>query len=113
MKAGRGQRLGRARPVRLGATAARRRVAVLLSRRVRQRAGRGEDGVRAQVGWGVSGAAPRGSRAASGGRQRRRAAASARAACLNACARREGRVSEGERERREKEEWREKRKSTV
>ena len=70
-----------------------------LSRRVRQRAGRGEDGVRAQVGWGVSGAAPRGSRAASGGRQRRSAAAGARAACLNACARREGRVSEGERER--------------
>ena len=47
--AGRGQRLGRARPARLGATAARRRVAVLLSLRERQRAGRGEDGVRAQV----------------------------------------------------------------
>ena len=64
MKSGRGPRLGRARPARLGATAARRRIAVLLSRRVRQRAGRGEDVVRAQVGWGVSGAAPRGSRAA-------------------------------------------------
>ena len=49
MKAGRGQRLGRARPARLGATAARRRVAVLLSWRERQRAGRGEDSVRAQV----------------------------------------------------------------
>ena len=93
----------------LGATAARQRGAVRLSRRGRQRAGRGEDGVHAQVGWGVSGAWP-GSRAGSGGRQRRSAAASARAACLNACARREGRVSEGERERREKEEWREKRK---
>ena len=65
LMAGRGQRLGRARPARLGATAARRRVAVRLSRRERQRAGHGEDGVRAQVGWGVSGAAPRGSRAAS------------------------------------------------
>ena len=43
-----------------------------------------------------------GSRAASGGRQRLSAAAGARAACLNACARREGRVSEGEREEREK-----------
>ena len=41
-----------ARPARSGATAARRRVAVLLSWRERQRAGRGEDGVRAQVGWG-------------------------------------------------------------
>ena len=92
----------------LGATAARLRVAVRLSRRVRQRAGRGEDGVHAQVGWGVSGARP-GSRAASGGRQRRSAAAGTCAACLSACARREGRVSEGEREERERE-WREREK---
>ena len=112
LMAGRGQRLGRARPARLGATAARRRVAVLLSRRVRQRAERGEDGVCAQVGWGVSGAAPRGSRAASS-RQRRSEAASARAACLNACARREGRVSEGERERKEKGSGERERRSTV
>ena len=112
MKSGRGPRLGRARPARLGATAARRRVAVRLSRHVRQRAGRGEDGVRAQVGWGVSGARP-GSRAASGGRQRRSAAAGARAACLDACARSEG-ESARERERREeKGVKREKRKSTV
>ena len=74
--------------------------------------GRSEDGVRAQVGWGVSGARP-GSRAASGGRQRRSAAAGACAACLNACARREGRVSEGEREEREKRVEREKGKSAV
>ena len=50
MKAGRSQRLGRAWPARLGATAARRRVAVRLSRRARQRAGRSEGGVRAQGG---------------------------------------------------------------
>jgi len=49
LMAGRGQRLGRARPARLGATAARRRVAVLLSWRERQQPGRGGDGVRAQV----------------------------------------------------------------
>ena len=79
----------------LGATAASRRVTERVSRCVRQRAGSGEDGVRAQVGWGVSGARP-GSRAASGGRQRRSVAAGACAACLNACACREGRVSEGE-----------------
>ena len=51
-------------------------------------------------------------RAASGGRQRLSAAAGARAACLNACARREGRVSEGEREERERE-WRERKESPL
>ena len=79
----------------LGATAARRRIAVRLSRRARQRAGRGEDGVRAQVGWGVSGAAPRGSSAASGGS----GAASPVLECLRA------RAGEGQRgsERKESE----------
>ena len=52
-------------------------------------------------------------RAASGGRQRLSAAAGARAACLNACAHREGRVSEGEREEREKREWRERKESPL
>ena len=53
-------------------------------------------------------------RAASGGKQRLSAAAGARAACLSACARREGRVSEGERERGErKREWRERKESPL
>ena len=106
--AGRGQRLGRARPARLGATAARRRVAVLLSWRERQRAGRGEDGVRAQVGWGVSGAAPRGSAAVARQRGRGSGAASPVLECLRA------RVGEGQRgrERKERErEWRERKES--
>ena len=86
-----------ARPGHLGATAARRRVAVRLSRRVRQRAGRGEDGVRAQVGWGVSGAAPRGSAAVARQRGRGSGAASPVLECLRT------RAGEGQRGRERKE----------
>ena len=103
MKAGRGQRLGRARPARLGATAARRRVAVLLSWRERQR--QGAVRTACALKWrGVSGAArQRGGSEAARPRQQRSEAASARALkCLRARAEQGGK-SAGERERREKE----------
>ena len=103
MKSGRGPRLGRARPARLGATAARRRVAVLLSWRERQRQGAARTACALK--WrGVSGAArQRGGSEAARPRQRRSEAASARALkCLRARAEQGGK-SAGERERREKE----------
>ena len=96
-----------ARPARSGATAARRRVAVLLSWRERQR--QGAVRTACALKWrGVSGAARQrgGSEAA---RQRGRGSGAARQrahARSSACARaqsREGRVSGEERERREKE----------
>jgi len=100
-----------ARPARSGATAARRRVAVLLSWRERQRPGRGGDGVRAQV----EGASAARHREAAGQRGSEGAAAAQRGsertrAQVPARARRAGReVSGGEREERERE-WREERK---
>ena len=98
MKSGRGPRLGRARPARLGATAARRRVAVLLSWRERQRQGAARTACALK--WrGVSGAARQ-----RGGSE----AASARALkCLRARAEQRGESQRG-RERGERErEWRE------
>ena len=118
LMAGRGQRLGRARPARLGATAARRRVAVRLSRRARQRAGRQRRAGRAHSREGRESAArPGGSAAAARQRGRGSGAARQRAhARSSACARaqsREGRVSGEEREGREKESGERKKKSAV
>jgi len=114
MKSGRGPRLGRARPARLGATAARRRVAVLLSWRERQRQGAARTACALK--WrGVSGAA----RQRVAARQRGRGSGAARQrahARSSACARaqsREGRVSGEEREGREKESGERKKKSAV
>jgi len=97
---------------RLGATAVSRHVAERLSRRARRRQARRDGGGEGQRACGAC-ALER------GGSQRRGQAAGAASSAaaqrahvrarLSACARREGRESEGEREERERE-WREKRK---
>ena len=112
MKAGRSQRLGRARPAHLGATAARRRVAVRLSWRVRQRAGRSEGSVHAQ-GGGASAARHCEAAARQQGSELAAAAQRAHARHAQVPARAEQR-GEGQRgrERKERErEWRERKES--
>jgi hypothetical protein len=92
----------------LGATAVSRCVAERVSRRARRRQGavgltgrgRGRSAGERAHSSGEGGSAAQ--------RARQRRSECTRGACLSVCARREGRESEGEREGREKREWREK-----